>query len=121
MRGIRLRDIPSFIRTTDPDDIMLNFLVFEAERAQRASAIILNTFHDLEPEVLDALSSLLPPIYSIGPLHLQLRQIPSDSDLKLIESNLWREEPECLEWLDMKEKNSVVYVNFGSITVMTAE
>ncbi|KAK9930489.1 hypothetical protein M0R45_027526 [Rubus argutus] len=121
MRGIRLSDIPSFIRTTDPDDIMLNFLVFEAEQAQGASAIIVNTFHDLEREVLDALSSLLPPIYSIGPLHLQLRQIPSDCDLKLIESNLWREEPECLEWLAIKEKNSVVYVNFGSITVMTAE
>lgn len=121
MRGIRLRDIPSFIRTTDPDDIMLNFLVFEAEQAQRSSGIILNKFHHLEPEVLDALSCLLPLIYSIGPLHLQLRQIPSDSDLKLIESNLWREEPECLEWLDIQEKNSVVYVNFGSITVMTAE
>ncbi|PRQ21847.1 putative cyanohydrin beta-glucosyltransferase [Rosa chinensis] len=121
MRGIRLKDIPSFIRTTDPDDIMLNFLVYETERSQRASAIILNTFYDLEHEVLDALSSLLPPIYTIGPVHLQLHQIPADSDLKLIESNLWIEEAECLDWLYLKEQNSVVYVNFGSITVMTAE
>nr|BBQ04948.1 UDP-glycosyltransferase [Rosa sp.] len=121
MRGIRLKDIPSFIRTTDPDDIMLNFLVYETERSQRASAIILNTFYDLEHEVLDALSSLLPPIYTIGPVHLQLHQIPADSDLKLIESNLWIEEAECLDWLHLKEQNSVVYVNFGSITVMTAE
>ncbi|MBA0727417.1 hypothetical protein Golax_000406 [Gossypium laxum] len=35
-------------------------------------------------------------------------------------SNLWKEEPQCLQWLDLKEPKSVVYVNFGSITVMTA-
>ncbi|ONI35171.1 hypothetical protein PRUPE_1G520200 [Prunus persica] len=121
MRGIRLKDIPSFIRTTDPDDIMLDFVVHETERTRKASAVIFNTFHDFEHEVLNALSTLLPPIYSIGPLHLQINQIPADSELKEIRSNLWTEEPECLEWLDSKEPNSVVYVNFGSITVMTAE
>ncbi|KAB2628936.1 7-deoxyloganetin glucosyltransferase-like [Pyrus ussuriensis x Pyrus communis] len=121
MRGIRLRDIPTFIRTTDPNDIMLEFLRVEIGRYHRASAFILNTFHAFEHEVLDALSTLLPPIYSAGPLHLQLHQIPAENELKSIGSNLWTEEPECLEWLDSKEPNSVVYVNFGSITVMTEE
>ncbi|XP_008219468.1 PREDICTED: 7-deoxyloganetin glucosyltransferase-like [Prunus mume] len=121
MRGIRLRDIPSFIRTTDPNDFMLNFLLVEMARVKRASAIILNTFDALEHEVLDGLSTLLPPVYSVGPLHLQLNQIPADNELKSIGSNLWTEEPMCLDWLDSKEPNSVVYVNFGSITVMTAE
>ncbi|PQQ03751.1 7-deoxyloganetin glucosyltransferase-like isoform X1 [Prunus yedoensis var. nudiflora] len=121
IRGIRLRDIPSFIRTTDPNDFMLDYLLVEIARAKRASAIILNTFDALDHEVLDGLSTLLPPVYSVGPLHLQLNQIPADDRLKSIGSNLWTEEPECLEWLDSKEPNSVVYVNFGSITVMTAE
>ncbi|CAN6542771.1 unnamed protein product [Malus baccata var. baccata] len=121
MKDIRLKDIPSFIRTTDPDDQMLDFFLVETERAKKASAIILNTFHDFEREVLDALSTLLPPVYSIGPLNLQIGQIPADNELKSIGSNLWNEEPECLEWLDTKEPNSVVYVNFGSITVMKSE
>ncbi|PQQ03750.1 7-deoxyloganetin glucosyltransferase-like [Prunus yedoensis var. nudiflora] len=107
MRGIRLRDIPSFIRTTDPNDFMLDFILVEMARAKRASAIILNTFDALEHEVLDGLSTLLPPVYSVGPLHLQLNQIPADNELKSIGSNLWTEEPECLEWLDSKEPNSV--------------
>ncbi|RVW56305.1 7-deoxyloganetin glucosyltransferase [Vitis vinifera] len=108
MKGIRLRDIPSFIRTTDPNDIMLEFPLREAERARKASALIFNTFDALEHEVLDALSQMFPPIYTIGPLHKLMSQI-QDNDLKLMESNLWKEEPECLEWLDSKEPNSVVY------------
>lgn len=119
--SIRLRDMPTFIRTTDPDDVMLSYLLDVIEQAQRASAIIINTFDALEHKVLDAFSSLLPPVYSIGPLHQQLRHIQEDDDSKRIGANLWKEEPECLDWLESKEPNSVVYVNFGSITVMTDE
>ncbi|KAJ4966611.1 hypothetical protein NE237_018460 [Protea cynaroides] len=118
MKGIRLRDIPSFIRTTNPNEIMLNFTKGEVERAYKASAIILNTIELLEQDVVDALSKMLPPVYTIGPLHLLLDQIKDDS-LKSIGSNLWKEESGCLEWLDSREPNSVVYVNFGSVTVIT--
>lgn len=120
MKGIRFRDLPSFIRTTDPDEIMLGFPMVEAERARKASALIFNTFEALEQEVLDALSSMFPPIYTVGPLHLLVNEIP-DGEYKSIQSNLWKEEYSCLEWLDKKEPNSVVYVNFGSITVMTSK
>ncbi|XP_015882224.3 7-deoxyloganetin glucosyltransferase [Ziziphus jujuba] len=120
IKEIRLKDIPTFIRTTDINDTMVNFVAAETERSKRASAIILNTFDALQHEVLDAFASILPPVYSIGPLNLLVNQI-NDDNTKSIGSNLWKEEPECLKWLDTKEPNSVVYVNFGSITVMTAE
>ncbi|KAL5777233.1 hypothetical protein ACOSP7_010159 [Xanthoceras sorbifolium] len=119
MKDIRLMDFPSFVRTTDPDCFMLDFIVQETTRARKASAIILNSFDDLEHESFGAFKSLLPPVYPIGPLHLRINQLP-DNDLKQIESNLWKEETECIEWLNTKQPNSVVYVNFGSITVMTA-
>jgi len=120
IKEIRLKDFPSFIRTTDPEDIMLNFPRDECMRAEKASAIILNTFDALEHDVLEAFSSILPPVYSIGPLSFLLSNV-SDKRLNAIGSNLWREEPGCLEWLDTKEANTVVYVNFGSVTVMTNE
>nr|XP_023914546.1 7-deoxyloganetin glucosyltransferase-like [Quercus suber]POF08067.1 7-deoxyloganetin glucosyltransferase [Quercus suber] len=119
MKGIRLRDLPSFIATTDLDDVLLNFPMVEAERAQRASAVILNTFDALEHEVLEGLSTMYPSICSIGPLHLLVNQIPRNN-YKLIGSNLWKEEESCIEWLDKREPNSVVYVNFGSVTIMTS-
>ncbi|KAL3514169.1 hypothetical protein ACH5RR_026886 [Cinchona calisaya] len=120
LEGIRLKDLPSFLRTTNPEDIMVKFVLQETKRARKASAIILNTFEELDRDVLKALSSYLPPIYCIGPLNLLQNQV-NDESLKELGSNLWKEEPECLEWLNSKEPNSVVYVNFGSITIMTAD
>ncbi|KAJ4827457.1 hypothetical protein Tsubulata_932976 [Turnera subulata] len=121
MKNIRLRDFPSFIRTTDQNDLMLNFLKREADRAPRATALIVNTFEELEHEVVAALSSMFPPVYTIGPLPLLVDQIPEKDQLASFGSNLWKEEPECLDWLDSKQPNSVVFVNFGSITVMTPQ
>lgn len=115
MKDVRLRDIPTFIRTTDPEDGMIDFIISETKRAKRANAIVLNTVASLEQEALNAMSSLLPPVFSIGPLQLLLQQVAShDSDhLKSLGSNLWKEDTSCLQWLDQKSPNSVVYVNFG--------
>ncbi|KAI7726840.1 hypothetical protein M8C21_022255 [Ambrosia artemisiifolia] len=120
MKGIRLKDMPSFIRSTNPDELMVNFCIREAARAKKAKAIILNTFEFLEQEVLNELSSIYPSVFSIGPLHTIANSMV-EKDLKLLGLSLWKEDIECMEWLDTKEANSVIYVNFGSITVMTSE
>ncbi|CAL8138681.1 unnamed protein product [Prunus armeniaca] len=119
MRDIRLRDLPTFLQTTSADDTIFNFVMEATDRAHEASAVVLHTFDALESDVLDALSSMLPHVYTVGPLQLHLNQIP-EHPLKMGYS-LWKEETECLEWLNIKAPNSVVYVNFGSIAVMTPE
>ncbi|XP_073145370.1 7-deoxyloganetin glucosyltransferase-like isoform X2 [Henckelia pumila] len=117
----RLRDFPSFIRTTDPKDIMLNFFLRELEAIPKPKAVIMNTFEALESDVLKALSRMFnPKIYSIGPLHLMMNQI-HDERLNPLSSSLWKQDSDCIKWLDSKEPESVFYVNFGSITVMTPE
>ncbi|CAH2033614.1 unnamed protein product [Thlaspi arvense] len=122
MKNLKLKDIPSFIRTTNPDDSMLKFAIRETERAKRASAVILNTFDDLDHDIIGSMQSILPPVYSVGPLHLlENREIEEGSEMGRMGSNLWKEETECLDWLDTKTRNSVVYVNFGSIAVMSAK
>ena len=120
MKNIRLRDLPTFLRTTNLDDIMLNFLLQEMKRSREASTIILSTFDAIEGDVKDSLSSILQSIYTIGPLHMLGNKI-DDEKLTAIGSNLWAEESECIERLNSKQPNSVVYVNFGSITVMTPQ
>ncbi|XP_058179557.1 linamarin synthase 2-like [Rhododendron vialii] len=120
MRNIQLKDLPSFLRTTDPNDIMFDFLGEEAQNCLNCPAIIFNTFDEFEQEALEAISSRFPNIYTVGPLSLLCKQV-SDSQVNSLNSSLWKEDPKCIEWLDQKEPNSVVYVNYGSVTVMSGE
>jgi UDP-glucoronosyl and UDP-glucosyl transferase len=115
MKNMRLRDMPSFVRTINPNDFMLYYVNRESWRNTKAAAIVLNTFDELEQTVLDALQTILPPIYTVGPLSL----LSSKANKVHISSTLWKEDAECLRWLEGKKPGSVVYVNFGSITVMT--
>ncbi|KAG8657438.1 7-deoxyloganetin glucosyltransferase-like [Manihot esculenta] len=112
----QLRDLSKFIKTKDQVDSSGVHL----ERASKASAVIFHTFDALDSEVLNSLSPMFQGVYSIGPLQLLLSQI-SDDCYDSIECNLWNEDFECIKWLDSKEPNSVIYVNFGSTTVMTME
>ncbi|RWR87788.1 UDP-glycosyltransferase 85A2-like protein [Cinnamomum micranthum f. kanehirae] len=106
---------------TDPNDFFFNLHRDEAQTALKASMIIFNTFDDLELEVLHAMRSMFPPrIYTIGPLSLRCR-LMTDSGLNSIKSSMWKEEADCLKWLDSHEVASVIYVSFGSTTVSTPQ
>ncbi|PIN09941.1 UDP-glucuronosyl and UDP-glucosyl transferase [Handroanthus impetiginosus] len=120
MRNMRLEDMPSFVRTTDINDVMLNYLRDEAQNCLKASAIIFNTFPDLEHEVLDAITPLSPPIYTIGPLNLLSKDMPSNP-VNSFRPSLWKDDRACLEWLDKQKENSVIYVNYGSVTLISEQ
>ena len=120
LQNFRLKDLLNFIRTTSPNDVMVEFLIEAADRFRRASAIVFNTYDELEGDVMNALYSTFPSVYTIGPLHSLLNRSPQNL-LVSLGSNLWKEDTNCLEWLEFKEPKSVVYVNFGSVTVMTPQ
>ncbi|KAK7847908.1 7-deoxyloganetin glucosyltransferase [Quercus suber] len=82
MIDIRLRDLPSFVKTIDPNEIVFRSVIDALERAPSASEIIVHTFDELKQEVLRALST-------------------------------------CFLMLNSKAHNSVIYVSFGSIAVLT--
>ncbi|EPS66053.1 hypothetical protein M569_08723, partial [Genlisea aurea] len=117
--GLRLRDFPSFVRTTDPRDVFLNFAIQEATALGESRAVgglILNTFDALEEGVLTAMAEILPPpIYTVGPLNLLLDRLPESP----LAANLWKEETDCIEWLDGRKPRSVLYVNFGAVAAVT--
>ncbi|TKW39220.1 hypothetical protein SEVIR_1G164332v4 [Setaria viridis] len=124
---MRLRDFPSFIRTTDADDAMLRRVLGLADCVRTvASAVVLNTFDELEGEVVEAMSAFLPPIYAVGPVPLLAQQVvvagggapPLDAPPA---ASLTKEDDGCLAWLGTKRPRSVVYANFGSIAVLTTQ
>ncbi|CAJ2665769.1 unnamed protein product [Trifolium pratense] len=118
--NFRLKDIPDYIRTTDPNDTKVEFIIESADRFHKASSIIINSYNELESDVMNQLNSVFPSIYTIGPLSSFLNQIPQNN-LVSLGSNLWKEDTKCLEWLESKDPGSVVYVNFGSIIVLSQE
>ncbi|XP_057452451.1 linamarin synthase 2-like [Lotus japonicus] len=121
MKNMRLKDFPSFVRVTDlKDDIMYKFFISETQRCMRSSAIIINTYEELESEALDTLRVINPNIYNIGPLQLLGRNFPQkENGFKAGGSSLWKNDTECMNWLDKWEPSSVLYVNYGCIAVMT--
>jgi UDP:flavonoid glycosyltransferase YjiC (YdhE family) len=120
MKNMRLKDLPTFIRITDTNEIMFDFVRSETQNCLNSSAIIFNTFDEFEYEVLEAISAICPRIYIIGPLPLLGRHV-LDSQLKFLSSSLWKEDSKCLQWLDKREPNSIVYINYGSGAMMTKQ
>ncbi|KAL5076272.1 hypothetical protein RYX36_015256 [Vicia faba] len=120
MNGIKLKDLPSFIRVTDLNDIMFDFLNFEVQNCLRSSVIIINTFEELEDEALETLRAKNSNIYNIGPIHMLGKHFPEkENGFKAIGSSLWKIDPKCIKWLNKWEPYSVLYINYGSIAVMS--
>jgi UDP:flavonoid glycosyltransferase YjiC (YdhE family) len=115
MKGMRLKDMPVYSLPTNPDDFMLNFMIEQTQNCTKSSAVIINTFYEFETEVLDALASSFPRIYTIGPLITQSLPNPK------LNLSVWKEDTECIPWLDGRDLKSVVYVNFGSVAVMNEQ
>ncbi|KAK9691175.1 hypothetical protein RND81_09G181300 [Saponaria officinalis] len=123
MNGIRLKDFPSFIRSTQTDHASFNYFRHVIHNCDGVP-LIFSTFEELDKEMLDDLSNLLTPssIYTIGPLHCLANNIAQDNtELGSMGFNLWKEDTTTLEWLDSKPPNSVIYVSFGTTLLMTSE
>lgn len=120
MEHMRLKDMPSFVRSTDPEDIAFNRWLEEAQDILTADAIVFNTFFEFEAEVLETVSSMFPNIYNLGPL-TTLNTNLIKNEVNATRPSLWKENTDCLTWLDTQKPNSVIYLNFGSIAVMTED
>ncbi|GLJ48792.1 hypothetical protein SUGI_1028910 [Cryptomeria japonica] len=120
MEALRVKDLPSFLTVTDAEDYMFQYLLREAQNTHQASLVLLNTFQELEEPVLNDLNAKFNnKVLSIGPLLLSSEGY--GDGIAGTERSIWKEEKSCLEWLDKQKESSVIYVCFGSITVLSDE
>ncbi|KAJ4846408.1 hypothetical protein Tsubulata_006033 [Turnera subulata] len=96
------------------DDKSYQYFLDFTSRFPESAGIVVNTFEALEPRAVKAITDGLcvrdnrtPPIYCIGPL--------------IAEDNNKEEVHECLTWLDLQPKQSVVFLCFGSLGLFSKE
>lgn len=126
---LRRRDLPSCFREArDVSDPRLDVVYMVTVSTTRAKGFILNTFEAMDSTVLSHIRTVCPTTYVIGPLHCMLQNMRSrmlsntqSGETSSNSANLWQEDRSCLPWLDKQPKGSVLYVSFGSFTVITNE
>ncbi|KAJ0781281.1 putative 7-deoxyloganetin glucosyltransferase [Helianthus annuus] len=116
---LRRRDLPSFCRLDDVDNLVTKIIMNEARCVPRAHGLILNTFQALDETVLVHMRKLCPDIYCIGPIHTLYKSLVTTQSS--VSNSLWEENATCLSWLDTQVTRSVVYVSIGSMAMMTVD
>ncbi|XP_009625439.1 UDP-glycosyltransferase 74G1-like [Nicotiana tomentosiformis] len=117
---IESSDVPSFVSTPESARA-LEMLVNQFSNLENIDWVLINSFYELEKEVIDWMSKLYP-IKTIGPtipsIYLDKR-LPDDKEYGL--SIFKPMTNECLNWLNHQPISSVVYVSFGSLTKLEPE
>ncbi|KAK3165731.1 hypothetical protein QOZ80_1AG0036990 [Eleusine coracana subsp. coracana] len=73
---------------------------------RKAQCVLFTSFYELEAYAINAISELVPyPLYTVGPSipYMPLNDYPDKINHE-----------QCIDWLDVQPKNSVLYVSFGS-------
>ncbi|XP_039154903.1 UDP-glycosyltransferase 74F2 [Eucalyptus grandis] len=114
---LELRDMPSFIYVAGSYPAYFEMVLHQFLNTDKADWVLVNTFYELEAEVVDTMSKLCP-VSTIGPtipsMYLDKR-VEDDIEYGL---NLFTLDKSTLitDWLRSKPPSSVVYVSFGSLS-----
>ncbi|XP_061992800.1 phloretin 4'-O-glucosyltransferase-like [Rosa rugosa] len=120
---LKSRDLPSFVLASSPYIYRLAISLFEDqfEKLGKLSKpiILVNTFDALEPEALKAIDKY--NLIGIGPLMPSAFLDNKDSSDKSFGCDLFQKSKDStyMEWLNSKPEQSVVYVSFGTVSVLS--
>ncbi|KAF8015951.1 hypothetical protein BT93_H1485 [Corymbia citriodora subsp. variegata] len=112
-------DIPSFCNAKNEYNFSLPLFQrhFEVLLEEANPRILANTFDALEPDAIRAVDKF--EVIGIGPLIPSAfldGQDPSDTSFG---GDLFKSSSSYMQWLDTKPKASVIYLSFGSISVLS--
>eukprot|EP01018_Ginkgo_biloba_P038584 Gb_30221 [translate_table: standard] len=110
-------DLLNSFRIQDTADASFQIALYEAEMQSKADYVLVNSFEELEsPETISGLSQGYPAL-AVGPVFLPESLMGNGAAAPIV-ARAWKEDSECLKWLDTHPPGSVLHVSFGSIVVM---
>ncbi|KAL5542721.1 hypothetical protein UlMin_010431 [Ulmus minor] len=118
------RDLPSFMDDDAKNTLSFALLsifqeMFRDLDKKSNPKVLVNTFDELEVEALKAINNL--SLIGIGPLIPSAFLNDKDSSDTSFGGDLFQGSQDYIEWLNTKPKGSVVYVSFGSISVLSKQ
>ncbi|CAN6271731.1 unnamed protein product [Urochloa humidicola] len=110
-------DVPSFLLPSNPFKLLADAIVTQFRTLDRASWVLVNSFAELEAEVIAALPGVGPPsppeLIPVGPL------IEMEDGGDEVRGDMLKAAEDCVEWLDSQPARSVVYASVGSVVVLS--
>ncbi|KAI3837890.1 hypothetical protein MKW92_000134 [Papaver armeniacum] len=111
-------DLPSFVAGVGPYPFLLDYLANQFANIHKADWVLFSTFDKLESEVLNWMAKSWQ-VRGIGPtlpsMYLE-KGIEDDKDYGF--HIFVPKRAECINWLNTKKSSSVIYVSFGSISIV---
>lgn len=119
-------EVPSFLHPSTPYPFLRRAILGQQKNLDKPFCVLMDTFHDLEREIID-FSSTLPAlpgggghldVKPVGPLFKNKSAVGSAKEVR---GDELMADMECLNWLDSKPDGSVVYISFGTIVHIKQE
>lgn len=111
-------DLPSFVLPNSPFGSITKAFFEALKNIHKLRWVLANSFYELEKEVIDSMSKFVM-IKAVGPL-VPLKLLGQDHEVRdFVGIDMWKADDQCIEWLNQKEPNSVIYVSFGSLVVLS--
>ncbi|KAH0902771.1 hypothetical protein HID58_042274 [Brassica napus] len=111
-------EIPSFLHPSCRYSIFADLFLQQIKRLPKTSSVLIDTFEELERDIIDHMSQLCPEVIinPIRPLFMMAKTTSSD-----IKGDISDSANQCMEWLDSKEPSSIVYISFGTVVHVKQE
>lgn len=114
---LKYDEIPSFLHPWTQYPFLARAILRQFETLHKVSYIMIETFNDLESEIVDYMSILCPNVKTVGPLF----KYPLVQSADAVRGDFIKASDGCIEWLDTRPESSVVYVSFGSFVELKQE
>lgn len=110
LEAIHINDLPEEVLLKNTESSLNNLLHNMGLKLPRATAVVLNSFEEMDPSITNDLKTKLKKVLNVGPSTTLLSANSMSSSSSSGDQN------ECLKWLENQNPASVIYISFGTIT-----